>query len=69
MTAYLIVSSSYKYESVGSYVNCCLNLYRNVVQMLEGRHLIDENLDSIHLKPVDFEPKFRFSKCPGRIQQ
>ncbi|PSR87843.1 Serine/threonine-protein kinase [Actinidia chinensis var. chinensis] len=38
-------------------------------QMLEGSHLIDENLDSIHLKPVDFEPKFRFSKCPARIQE
>ncbi|KAI8031098.1 Integrin-linked protein kinase 1 [Camellia lanceoleosa] len=38
-------------------------------QMLEGRHFTNENFDFIHLMSIDFEPKFRVSRCPGRIQQ
>ncbi|KAK3218323.1 hypothetical protein Dsin_012293 [Dipteronia sinensis] len=39
-------------------------------QMLEGRHLlINTNFDFMHLKSVDFEPKFPISRCPIRIQQ
>ncbi|KAK2652349.1 hypothetical protein Ddye_012205 [Dipteronia dyeriana] len=39
-------------------------------QMLEGRHLLtNTNFDFMHLKSVDFEPKFPISRCPKRIQQ
>ncbi|KAJ4847529.1 hypothetical protein Tsubulata_003953 [Turnera subulata] len=39
-------------------------------QMLEGRHLLNSmNFDNMHLKSFDFEPKFRTSRCPKRMQQ
>ncbi|WCJ25290.1 Integrin-linked protein kinase family [Euphorbia peplus] len=39
-------------------------------QMLEGRNPMSEmSLDFIHVKSVDFEPKFQISRCPKRIQQ
>uniref|UniRef100_A0A5B7BTI2 Protein kinase domain-containing protein n=1 Tax=Davidia involucrata TaxID=16924 RepID=A0A5B7BTI2_DAVIN len=38
-------------------------------QMLEGLYLTSTNSGSIHLKSIDFEPKFHISRCPGRIQQ
>ncbi|XAR51496.1 Non-specific serine/threonine protein kinase [Bertholletia excelsa] len=38
-------------------------------QMLEGRDLTSKNFDSIHLKSVDYVPKFHMNRCPGRIQQ
>ncbi|KAM7529811.1 hypothetical protein LguiB_033221 [Lonicera macranthoides] len=36
-------------------------------QMLEGRYLTSKNFDS--LKSVDFEAKFRLSKCSGTIKE
>ncbi|XP_037496967.1 integrin-linked protein kinase 1 [Jatropha curcas] len=39
-------------------------------QMLEGRHLMTNmKTDFMHLKSVDFYPKFQISRCPKRIQQ
>eukprot|EP00257_Ricinus_communis_P027300 XP_025014714.1 integrin-linked protein kinase 1 isoform X1 [Ricinus communis] len=39
-------------------------------QMLEGRHMMTNmKFDFIHLKSVDFEPKFQISRCPKRIRQ
>lgn len=39
-------------------------------QMLEGRHLQTNNsFDFMHLKSVNFEPKFQISRCPNRIKQ
>ncbi|KAF5749976.1 putative serine-threonine protein kinase [Tripterygium wilfordii] len=39
-------------------------------QMLEGRHLLtNTDFDLIHLKSIDFEPKFQFSRRFKRIQQ
>ncbi|KAH9739189.1 hypothetical protein KPL71_019047 [Citrus sinensis] len=39
-------------------------------QMLEGKHLQTNNsFDFMHLKSVNFEPKFHISRCPNRLKQ
>ncbi|KAH9675619.1 hypothetical protein KPL70_018866 [Citrus sinensis] len=39
-------------------------------QMLEGKHLQTNNsFDFMHLKSVNFEPKFQISRCPNRLKQ
>lgn len=39
-------------------------------QMLEGMHLQTNNsFDFMHLKSVNFEPKFHISRCPNRLKQ